>query len=143
MANTNLDKAAGGTTDTLIKKLGFTVSESYEFVRIVRLENKITVGELRQKLLKISPNLRYVNNHCSEKIRTIGFCAGSGSEFINEYDTEAFVTGDLKFHTALDSKCVVFDIGHFESEIFAPRILKEITGVGENGVIADEKSPFI
>ena len=47
MANTNLDKAAGGTTDTLIKKLGFTVSESYEFVRIVRLENKITVGELR------------------------------------------------------------------------------------------------
>jgi len=142
-AHTNLDKAKGGTTDTLIKELGYTVSESYEFVRIVNLENFITVEELQQKLLKISPKLRYINNYDIQKIKRIGFCAGSGSEFIGEYDVDAFVTGDLKFHTALDSKCIVFDIGHFESEIFAPKILKEITEVGENGVIADEKSPFI
>ena len=142
-AHTNLDKAEGGTTDTLIKELGFEKAESYEFVRIVRLEKPITVEELRQKLLKISPKLRYINNYGIEKIQSIGFCAGSGSEFINETETDAFVTGDLKFHTALDCKQVVFDIGHFESEIFAPQILKEVTGVGENGVIADEKSPFI
>ena len=142
-AHTNLDKAEGGTTDTLIKELGFTKTESEEFVRIVRLETPITTEELRQKLLKISPKLRYINNYGIEKIQSIGFCAGSGSEFINETNTDAFVTGDLKFHTALDCKQVVFDIGHFESEIFAPKILKEITGVGEKGVIADEKSPFI
>ena len=76
-------------------------------------------------------------------IKSIGFCAGSGSEFINEVDTDAFVTGDLKFHTALDSKQVVFDIGHFESEIFAPEILKIIADIGEKGIIADEKTPFI
>ena len=142
-AHTNLDKAVGGTTDRLIKELGFIKTESYEFVRIVRLENPITVEELRQRLLKISPKLRYINNYDKEKIQSIGFCAGSGSEFISETDTDAFVTGDLKFHTALDCRQVVFDIGHFESEIFAPQILKEITGVGEKGVIADEKSPFI
>ena len=142
-AHTNLDKAEGGTTDTLIKELGFEKSESYEYVRVVRLKSPITVEELRQKLLKISPNLRYVNNNDTKLIKSIGFCAGSGSEFINEVDTDAFVTGDLKFHTALDSKSVVFDIGHFESEIFAPKILKEITDVGEKGIIADEKSPFI
>jgi putative NIF3 family GTP cyclohydrolase 1 type 2 len=142
-AHTNLDKAEGGTTDRLIQELGFTKTESYEFVRIVRLENPITVEELRQKLLKISPKLRYINNYDAKEIKSIGFCAGSGSEFISQTDTDAFVTGDLKFHTALDCKQVVFDIGHFESEIFAPQILKEITGVGEMGVIADEKSPFI
>ena len=142
-AHTNLDKAEGGTTDTLIKKLGFNKTENQEFVRVVRLDKPITVGELREKLLKISPKLRYINNYNVDKIQSIGFCAGSGSEFINETDTDAFVTGDLKFHTALDCKQVVFDIGHFESEIFAPEILKEITGVGEQGVIADEKSPFI
>ena len=142
-AHTNLDKAEGGTTDRLIKELGFTKTESYEFVRIVRLKEPITVDELRQKLLKISPKLRYVNNNNTKTIQSIGFCAGSGSEFINETDTDAFVTGDLKFHTALDCKQVVFDIGHFESEIFAPLILKEITGIGEEGIIADEKSPFI
>ena len=87
--------------------------------------------------------MRYVNNYGVEKISSIGFCAGSGAEFINETNVDAFVTGDLKFHTALDADKVVFDIGHFESEIFAPQVLKEITGAGENGVIANEKSPFI
>ena len=142
-AHTNLDKAEGGTTDRLIKKLGFTKTESYEFVRVVRLNKPITVEELKQRLMKISPNLRYINNYGKTNIHSIGFCAGSGSEFISETNTDAFVTGDLKFHTALDCRQVVFDIGHFESEIFAPKILKEITEVGEKGVIADEKSPFI
>ena len=82
-----------------------------------------------------------MNNYNAKEVKTIGFCAGSGSEFIGQ--TDAFVTGDLKFHTAVEDKKVVFDIGHFESEIFAPKLLKKITEVGENGVIADEKSPFI
>lgn len=142
-AHTNFDLAEGGTTDTLIKKLGFKKTENQGFVRIVKLDKTITVEDLRQKLLKISPKLRYVNNYSFKEINKIGFCAGSGSEFINETQTDAFVTGDLKFHTALDSQQVVFDIGHFESEIFAPERLKEITQVGERGMIADEKSPFI
>ena len=139
-AHTNLDLAEGGTTDTLIEKLGFKKTKNDGFVRIVELETPITVEDLRNRLLKISPRLRHVNNCGAKTVRTIGFCAGSGSEFIGE--TDAFVTGDLKFHTALDSKKVVFDIGHFESEIFAPGLLRKISGV-ENGVIADEKSPFI
>ena len=142
-AHTNLDLAEGGTTDTLIRKLGFTKSKNQGFVRIVKLENSITTEKLRQRLLKISPNLRYVNNFNQTEIKTIGFCAGSGSEFINETDTDAYVTGDLKFHAAIDANKIIFDIGHFESEIFAPEILKEITEVKEKGVIADEKSPFI
>ncbi len=140
-AHTNLDRAEGGTSDLIIEKLGLKKTRNDDFVRIVELETPITVEELKNMLLKISPKLRYVNNSGAKTVRTIGFCAGSGSEFIGE--TDAFVTGDLKFHTALDAKKVVFDIGHFESEIFAPELLKKITEVGENGVIADEKSPFI
>ena len=140
-AHTNLDRAEGGTTDLIIKKLGLKKSYYDDFVRVVELEKPISVEELKNKLLKISPKLRYVNNYDAQEVQTIGFCAGSGSEFIGQ--TDAFVTGDLKFHTALDAKKVVFDIGHFESEIFAPELLREITGVGEKGVIANEKSPFI
>lgn len=142
-AHTNLDLAEGGTTDTLIKKLGFKKTKDEGFVRIVELEEHLATEELRQKLVKISPKLRYVNNNNIQNVQTIAFCAGSGSEFLEETKCDAFVTGDLKFHTALDAKQVVFDIGHFESEIFAPEILKEITEVGERGIIADEKSPFI
>lgn len=140
-AHTNLDRAEGGTTDLIIKKLGFKKSYNDDFVRVVELEKPISVEKLKNKLLKISPKLRYVNNYDAQEVQTIGFCAGSGSEFIGQ--TDAFVTGDLKFHTALDARKVVFDIGHFESEIFAPELLREITGVGEKGVIANEKSPFI
>ena len=142
-AHTNLDMAEGGTTDTLIKHLGFMKSENKGFVRIVYLDKPISVEELKNKLYNISPKLRYVNNKNTTTIKSIGFCAGSGAEFINETDTDAYVTGDIKFHTALDSAKIIFDIGHFESEIFAPKLLLEISGVGENGVIANEKSPFI
>lgn len=141
-AHTNLDRAKGGTTDLILQKLGLE-GEGEDFVRVVKLPAPVSVEELRQKLLTISPNLRYVNNYGAKTVQSIGFCAGSGSEFISETLTDAFVTGDLKFHTALDSRQVVFDIGHFESEIFAPELLKKICEVGEKGVIADETSPFI
>lgn len=140
-AHTNLDRAEGGTTDLIIKELGFKKSYNDDFVRVVELDKPIDVLELKNKLLVISPKLRYVNNLGVEKVKSIGFCAGSGAEFIGK--TDAFVTGDLKFHTALDAKKVVFDIGHFESEIFAPKLLKKVTDVGDKGVIANEKSPFI
>ena len=104
-AHTNLDRAEGGTSDLIIEKLGLKKTENDDFVRIVELETPITVEELKNMLLKISPKLRYVNNSGAKTVRTIGFCAGSGSEFIGK--TDAFVTGDLKFHTALDAKKVV------------------------------------
>ena len=76
-------------------------------------------------------------------VKTIGFCAGSGSEFINTTPCDAFVTGDVKFHTAIEADKVVFDIGHFESEIFTVKFLKELTGLSDTeGIIANEKSPF-
>jgi len=138
-AHTNLDRAEGGTTDLIIQKLGLKKTRNEDLVRVVELKAPISTEDLRGKLLKISPHLRYVNNCGIKEVRTIGFCAGSGSEFIGK--TDAFVTSDVKFHTALESKCVLFDIGHFESEIFVTELFQKITGI--EGVIANEKSPFI
>ena len=143
-AHTNFDKAIGGTTDLLLRALNFQGKPYNDFVRIVEIEGEMNVEFLRLKLLHISPKLRYINNNDMEKIRTIGFCAGSGSEFIEETPCDAFVTGDIKFHTAAEADKVLFDIGHFESEIFAVKALRNITGIDEReGLIADEKSPFI
>lgn len=151
-AHTNLDKANGGTTDTLIKSSGFEVEifppkiYPHEFLRFVDFENGIEVLDLARKLQKISPNLRYVNNHGQKVLKRAAFCAGSGSEFIGEareFGADCLITGDLKFHTALDSKIVVFDIGHFESEIFILPVLKDIIGDGVKVVFAKENCPFI
>ncbi|MCD8378241.1 MAG: Nif3-like dinuclear metal center hexameric protein, partial [Candidatus Gastranaerophilales bacterium] len=82
-AHTNMDKASGGTTDALIKKIGWLPAEtSHEFVRIVRFDKPIKLSELETRLRLISPNLRYTNNTNISEISSIGFCAGSGSEFI-------------------------------------------------------------
>ena len=91
-AHTNLDKADGGTTDRLIKTLRFVSKKYNDFVRIVELENEMSIEYLKLKLLPISPHLRIVNTNKVKSIRTIGFCAGSGSDFIKTTPCDAFVT---------------------------------------------------
>lgn len=150
-AHTNLDRTQGGTSDTLIADLGYksyTILNEREtalpFLRYVDV--KTTVKDFANILRKVSPNLRYVNNLGIEKLEKIAFCAGSGSEFIKEaHDngTDAFVTGDLKFHTALDSQIVVFDIGHFESEILVLKVFENLLKDKVEIVYAQEKSPFV
>lgn len=147
-AHTNLDRAKGGTTDTLIKTLGlakFIVANSGEgFVRYINYETSLQ--DFVKRLKKISPHLRYVNNKGVTQLKRIAFCAGSGTEFIQEAfenGADALVTGDLKFHTALDSPIVVFDIGHFEGEILALPVFEQIIGDKVEFVYAKEKSPFI
>jgi len=142
-AHTNLDKAEGGTTDLLIDAIRTRGKKYNDFVRIVELENEMSVEFLKLKLLPHSPHLRVINNLGVKTIKTIGFCAGSGSEFINDTPCDAFVTGDLKYHTAVEADKVVFDIGHFESEIFVVEFLRKLTGLEEKGIIANETSPFI
>ena len=146
-AHTNLDRAKGGTTDTLIKTLGlakFIVANSGEgFVRYINYETFLQ--DFVKRLKKISPHLRYVNNKGVTQLKRIAFCAGSGTEFIQEAfenGADALVTGDLKFHTALDSPIVVFDIGHFESEILVLPVFEQIIGDSVEFVYAKETSPF-
>ena len=146
-AHTNLDRAQGGTTDTLIKTLGldqFIVANSGEgFTRYINYETSLQ--DFVERLKTISPHLRYVNNKGVTELKRIAFCAGSGTEFIQEAfenGADALVSGDLKFHTALDSPIVVFDIGHFESEILVLPVFEQIIGNSVEFVYAKETSPF-
>ena len=146
-AHTNLDHAQGGTTDTLIKTLGldqFIVANSGEgFTRYINYETSLQ--DFVKRLKTISPHLRYVNNKDVTELKRIAFCAGSGTEFIQEAfenGADALVSGDLKFHTALDSPIIVFDIGHFESEILVLPVFEQIIGDSVEFVYAKETSPF-
>lgn len=147
-AHTNMDKANGGTTDTIIKTLGlsgYKINIEHEFLRFVEISSGISVSDFSKILSKISPNARLINNRHVEKLKRIAFCAGSGSEFIKEaknLGADCFVTGDLKFHTALDSEIVVYDIGHFESEILILPTFSSIIGNDVEIVYAKEQSPF-
>jgi len=147
-AHTNLDKAQGGTTDTLIEnlKLDIKTFETIDFVRFVELKNRIDLNSLLKKVKKVSKNARFVNNKKIKSIKKIAVCAGSGSEFIKvaeEKGYDAFITGDLKYHTADASNIIVIDLGHFESET---PVLKTIEKIIKNESVeityAKQKSPF-
>jgi len=145
-AHTNLDKADGGTTDTIIKTLGYNKSEKIgDFLRIV--DDKISLMDLITKLktkLNLS-GLRLANNNNINIFHKLAFCAGSGSEFedlAKENGADVLITGDLKYHTALESKIAIIDIGHFESEIIVLNTLKEILKDKVDIVFAEEKSPL-
>jgi len=155
-AHTNLDKAKGGTTDTLIDLLGFDSNEAQknsdntcgDFLRLIELEQELPLTNFLN-ILKTKLNLkslRVVNNFNQQTIKKIAFCAGSGADFAplaREIGAGIIVTGDVKYHTALDSRVIIADIGHFESE---HPVLKTIKNLLEpRGIevkIADEESPF-
>ena len=144
-AHTNLDRTQGGTTDKLLETLDLTVSEIGEdgFVRYSIY--KTSVKDFAQKLCQISKNVRLVNNKNVTELNKIAFCSGSGSEFIKEAISngdDAYVTGDLKFHTAVESDIVLFDIGHFESEVPVREVFKNLLQNEVEVVFADEKSPL-
>lgn len=141
-AHTNLDKTEGGTTDKLIEVLQLPKGEPFaEFVRVVTLDKAIFIEDFAKKLSQITDNLRIVNNLHKQEIKKIGFCAGSGSEFITD-KVDAFVTGDVKFHTAVESKTVIFDVGHFESEILSLKTFENLLKNHVDIIYAEEKSPF-
>lgn len=145
-AHTNLDLTDGGTTDELIKVLRLTSNKKNGFVRYVEMQKPIEVEAFAKILAEISPNLRYVNNNGVKTIQKIGFCAGSGSDFIETAfldGADAFVTGDIKFHTALESPIVLYDIGHFESEKPILKVFEKLLKNKVEIIFADEKSPFL
>lgn len=125
-AHTNLDKSLCGTTEALITQLGLSVNSAIEHDFLRFCDFSMTLNELIEKLKKFSANIRYTNPNNVTELSRIAFCGGSGTEFwhdAQEAGAQVLVTGDLKFHTALDSKISIIDIGHFESEVL---VLDEI-----------------
>ncbi|HLN56214.1 MAG TPA: Nif3-like dinuclear metal center hexameric protein [Bacteroidales bacterium] len=65
------------------------------------------------------------------KIRKVALCGGAGSSLLNDAvacGADVFVTGDIKYHSFFDAgnRILLVDAGHYETEKFAPEIIKEL-----------------
>ncbi len=52
-------------------------------------------------------------------ISRVGYCTGSGSSLASDafaMNADIFITGDVKYHTALDTTGSIIDVGHFSLE---------------------------
>ncbi len=79
-------------------------------------------------------------------IRRVALCTGSGASMIREVDADLFLTGDIKYHDAMEAKMLglnMIDIGHFESERFFGEILAEdLKNLGLTVIISSSENPF-
>ena len=98
------------------------------------------IGEIEQEssplefleLVKESLNcgqIRYTEL-CKEKIKKVDICGGSGSFLLRDairHGADIFITADFKYHQFFeaDSKIIIADVGHFESEQYTPHLLQE------------------
>lgn len=125
--------------------LGYKITEIRDFLVFFEV-NKIFdefAKEIKQKL-KIS-NLRVVK--AGEFIKTATLCTGSGADLLGSFKSDCFLTGDIKYHSALESlenKISLIDINHFESEAyFGQSLAKNLQKYNLNIIITNSINPFL
>jgi len=76
----------------------------------------------------------------------VALTTGSGCSLMKSIDADCFLTGDVKYHDAMEAKSIkmsLIDIGHFESEHFFAQILHEhLKILGLEAIISSSKNPF-
>jgi len=90
--------------------------------------------------------LRVVKARKNERIGRLALCTGSGGDLIGEVRADVFLTGDIKYHQALEAahnNLNLIDIGHFESErYFGESLAKYLQNLAIPTIISNSKNPF-
>lgn len=83
---------------------------------------------------------------CKGPITSIALTTGSGGELANSVHASCFLTGDIKYHHAMEAKANglgMIDIGHFESERYFGEVLAPyLKNFGIPVIMSNSKNPF-
>ncbi len=122
--HTNIDKSHLNKY-VFTKILGFKLNYEEDFICCANID--MTFDEL-QEYVKNKLNLSFIKNvKCKNHITKIAMTTGSGMSLISNINADVFLTGDIKYHDAMEAKernIGLIDIGHYESEIhFSPLVM--------------------
>ena len=96
--------------------LGYEIGEKEGFVAYLEVDEDFDMfaKNIGKKLgLK---HIRCIKNH--ERIKRVALTTGSGASLMKTIKADCFLTGDIKYHDAMEAKTIglsMIDIGHFES----------------------------
>jgi len=80
------------------------------------------------------------------RVKRVALTTGSGCSLLRSIEADCFLTGDIKYHDAMEAKSInisLIDIGHFESEHYFAQILeKHLKNLGLKVIIASSENPF-
>ena len=106
-------------------------------------------GSLKELALHVKSRLGLENLRVSDggkPIQKVALTTGSGGSLINKIDADCFLTGDLKYHTAMEALAnglSLMDIGHFESERYFGEALREdLKNLPLQVIMSSSKNPF-
>ena len=124
--------------------LGYKIIKRDGFVAYLDINEDFNIFASKvAKAFKL-PHARCVK--CSDVIKRAALTTGSGCSLIKSIDADCFLTGDVKYHDAMEAKSInlsLIDIGHFESEhFFAQILLKYLKNLGLEAIISSSKNPF-
>lgn len=128
----------------VVAKLGFTVRETKEYVAYFDVNMSFEDFSEHVKRVFDIENLRVVK--ASSWIGRCALTSGSGGDLIAKIDADCFLSGDLKYHQALEAKennLSLMDIGHFESERYFPECLAQnLKNFPLKAIMSNSKNPF-
>ncbi len=128
----------------LSEVLGFEVKECEE--HLCYFDVDMPFNEFAKKISKILnlPYIKTVTSH--DYIKTAALCTGSGASLLGELKADCLLTGDIKYHEALEAQengISLIEIGHYESEVhFGASLKRELQNYGLSAIIANSKNPF-
>jgi len=124
--------------------LGYDIVKKDGFVAYIDVDEKFDdfVKKVKQKLkLDYTKYVKTIQN-----IKRVAITTGSGASLISDIKADCFLTGDIKYHDAMEAKSLnlsLIDIGHYESEHFFAQILeKHLQNLGLKVIITTSKNPF-
>jgi dinuclear metal center YbgI/SA1388 family protein len=99
------------------------------------------------KKVKSKLNLQSLKTvKCHENINSVSITTGAGISLLPYVKTDLFLTGDIKYHEAMEAKIrgiSLIDIGHFESEKFFVEALFEVLELKTEIIKTNSKNPFL
>ncbi|NPA15916.1 MAG: Nif3-like dinuclear metal center hexameric protein [Deferribacteres bacterium] len=152
--HTNVDVASGGLADYVGSLLGLSEMKPLTEEGLGRVGHLIQPTSVKTFVKKVKEALHIDQpvkvTAAGKKISTVAICPGSGGDLIDEAirsGADCFVTGDIKYHQAFNSKGLItlIDAGHYHTELpfcsLIASILERETGL-EVKISERQKNPF-
>ncbi|WP_187647868.1 Nif3-like dinuclear metal center hexameric protein [Nitrosophilus labii] len=126
------------------KVLGFSSAICEDFICYFEVDKSF---EEMVRLVKEAFSLEKVRVlKCKERIKSVALTTGAGGSLIKDVKADLFLTGDIKYHDAMEAKSLglsLIDIEHYSSECFFGQILADELKKNQiEAIISSTKNPF-
>ncbi|MFT7003103.1 MAG: dinuclear metal center YbgI/SA1388 family protein [Sulfurimonas sp.] len=124
--------------------LGYKIAQKDGFVAYLDVDEEFDTFAKKVALAFGLSHAKCVKS--SNRVKRVALTTGSGCSLLKSIEADCFLTGDVKYHDAMEAKSInlsLIDIGHFESEHFFAEILhRHLKILGLEAIISSSKNPF-